>query len=440
MKKILFIIGGIVLIVLVGFGIWSLFLRGEDSIIKNVFEDEVNFGTFFDTQGSVSNVFDGNYDDLEESDFVRETRLPILRQISSEPVAGYTFFTKEFEELKNVELGTTTESSTEPEKILVDKYVFRFIERGTGHVYETVEDSLTVEKVTNTTIQKINTAIFSENNSKILFEKLSDTEEGIDSFVAEIIIPENSTSTQPYLEIQPYSIISDSFSKEPKTNNFIYLISSSYSSSIVKDNFENLTEKILVDIPLKDLLIEWGGESLALLTTKPSYDQPGYSYLLNTNTGSYKKILGEINGLTTKINSEGTKVLYSESNNNSISLNILDLETKEIKSLSLSALPEKCVFSNMDENIIYCASQNRNTTENLPDGWYKGKILFEDLIWKINTETNQTSLVYNFDSTKYGFFDAINLKLTPEDEYLTFVNKRDLSLWSLSLKELGSNF
>src|SRR3989344_6356609 len=57
--------------------------------------------------------------------------IPRLRKLSKEPVAGAVVFNT----------GTTS--------------VVRFVEKGTGNVYEATSDSLAIKRLTNTTIRKI---------------------------------------------------------------------------------------------------------------------------------------------------------------------------------------------------------------------------------------------------------------------------------------------
>lgn len=441
MKKILSIFGILILIGLLVFGAWYLFFRDQNSSTSNPFEDLTNtFNTFFDSEIKTENTFNGDYGDLEPTELTRETKMPILRQISSEPIAGYTFFTKEFEELEEVEC-VENEECPEPETKKVDKYIFRFIERTNGHISETNEDTLTVTKTTNQTTQKIYNAIFSNNGNKIVFEKLNNFNEGIDSFVGEIVEKEEVVEEEEEpvkstsLEIKPFSILTNKIINSKDKNYFAYIISTVSTSKIYLKDYKTETEKMITELPLRDLNIEWGDNNHILATTKPSSGESGYSYLINTN-GTYRKILGDLPGLTTKINGVGDKVLFSTSSNNEIGLGLLDLETGEEVYFSISTLPEKCVFSNIDEDIIYCAAPNYISQNKMPDDWYKGKVSFDDFIWRIDLEENKIDSIYSFNVLKYGSFDLINLELTNKDEYLLFENKKDLTLWSLNLKEL----
>jgi hypothetical protein len=93
---------------------------------------------------------------------------------------------------------------------------------------------------------------------------------------------------------------------------------------------------------------------------------------------------------------------------------------------SLKTLPEKCIWSEVDVNKIYCAVPKNLPTANYPDDWYKGLVSFDDNLWQIDTLTGETTLLLN----QFGF-DIINIFKTKNEDFLFFQNKKDGTLWSL---------
>jgi hypothetical protein len=361
MKKFLTVLSWIIIIAFLVFVFWFLFLRGGGTQEQQpVFEDDGGFGTFFDSSGTRNNSVVGGTEELEPQDFIRETRIPILRQLSREPVAGYTFFKKDFEVLNPI-IGTSTEESTETE----EKYVFRFIERATGHILEVPEHELTTEKITSTTVQKIYNAFFSSDGTRVVFEKLSDGGEGVDSYFGEIITNTiEEEGEDPYeevvFEVEPYSIISEFIDVSPSQNSFAYLVTGSDSSSLFVDNFEGSSKEEIFNSPIKNWLMDWGADGYIGLTTKPSSGEPGYSYIINVSTGSQTKVLDEIDGLTTKLSPSADYVLFAEADGRAIDLGVKNISTGFIDTLSIATLPEKCAFSKVDEKIVYCGAPNRS--------------------------------------------------------------------------------
>jgi hypothetical protein len=170
------------------------------------------------------------------------------------------------------------------------------------------------------------------------------------------------------------------------------------------------------------------------LTTKPAGSISGFMYFLNSQTGSFSRVLGDIKGLTTKTNSTATEVLYSDSARDTPRLYLYNLKKAESKLLPWNTFPEKCLWSNTDTKIIYCAVPKNFEAGDYPDLWYQGLTNFTDDIWRINTDTGASTLVFDIQKETNNSIDAINLQLDKNDNYLFFTNKTDLTLWSLSLK------
>jgi hypothetical protein len=83
--------------------------------------------------------------------------------------------------------------------------------------------------------------------------------------------------------------------------------------------------------------------------------------------------------------------------------------------------------------MVYCAVPSQPIKAIYPDDWYKGTISFIDKIWQSNATTGEIKLISSIVDTSDRVIDAFNLGLDPKDDFLIFMNKNDLSLWSLDL-------
>jgi hypothetical protein len=100
-----------------------------------------NFGSFFDAtpQSQNENITDSNIpvptdNTPEDTTYVA----PILRQISFEPIAGYTSYATTSTSTRTVtqKQGTSTDEITFEEEYLATTTAIRFQERATGHIYD----------------------------------------------------------------------------------------------------------------------------------------------------------------------------------------------------------------------------------------------------------------------------------------------------------------
>jgi len=355
---------------------------------------------------------------------------PTLFQLHEEAIAGSYLFKKEIGSNKDTD----------------KKTIARYIERGVGHIFETNMNNLKEERISNITRLKIYEAIWGNSGKNVIIRYLDDkNEETIRSFVItlgnteekqplefEEEIPIEITEQETEGIFLPENISGIALSEEnDKKIFYIFELNNSTVGTIY--NLENSKMAQIFQSPFTEWLPQWPNKDTITLTTKPSEKVPGFMYFLDVKTERFIKILSEINGLTTLTNLDGNKILYSESKNSWISLNIYDTEEYSSKELPLSTLPEKCIWSKVDKNIIYCAVPNNPTRGSYPDQWYQGLISFSDDIWAINIETYATERILSLTDTAREEFDVVKLQIDNEDEFITFTNKKDLSLWSIKL-------
>jgi len=96
---------------------------------------------------------------------------PRLRHISFVPTAGAVAF----------DISTSTNATT------TTTVFIRWIERATGHIFETPSESLTVNEISNTTIPKIHEALWSSDGNNVILRYLKDDQTTIRTFWAKVI-------------------------------------------------------------------------------------------------------------------------------------------------------------------------------------------------------------------------------------------------------------
>ena len=200
-------------------------------------------------------------------------------------------------------------------------------------------------------------------------------------------------------------------------------------------SFNDSSKKQIFDSPASFWNISWPKENIITFTTAPSFGDLGYLFFFDTKTGSMDRILGDVFGISTLTNGDASLVAYSKSQNNSFVLNIYDVKNKTNTDYSIPTLADKCVWSVKDVNVLYCAIPQNIVAGSYPDDWYQGLTFFSDNIWMIDTKTGTTKQIYQIGSNENVSIDAINLNISDDDQYLTFSNKTDLSLWLLKTGE-----
>lgn len=306
-----------------------------------------------------------------------------------------------------------------------------YIEKSTGHVYEVFPDGTQRSRLSNTTILRIFEVFWSYDAEKFIAEYFDEERaDGSGYLSARFLSASVSTTTDAAKGvILPQSAFEAAVS--PSEEKIFYLSSeddSAYVAGITAD-FSNKKQRQILTIPFAELNASWPAKNIIALATKPSAVAEGSLYFLNAITEDFQKILGGVNGLTALVSPSVDNVIYSQSANKAVETKILNIKERVSKDFELITLPEKCVWSGIEDFVVYCAAPKIFPRADYPDEWYQGLISFGDSIWKINVSSGETAVLLSESD-----IDAVKLFLSASEDYLFFVNKKDGTLWSLKIK------
>jgi hypothetical protein len=352
-----------------------------------------------------------------------------LKIVSEKPIAGGVFIERE-----------DPESPIKAKKLYV-----RYMERESGHIYELAFNENIPKKISNTTITRIHDSSFNNTNNTIFLRRL-DEDNNVQNIYA--ILQEKAPTTSPAALIEAVvgklsqSLLSagiKEFAVSPNRNKIFYLTEFGEDYVGTTEDFSSklgVNKKQVFSSPLREWLIQWPKDDTLFFNTKPSVSVPGFLFSQNLNKTGFTKILGDINGLTSNVSPDGKRLIYSESIEGGLKTYIYNLETRRGSVWSLATMPsEKCLWGGIGQDILYCAVPSPLPPAEYPDAWYQGIISFDDELWRVDTKTgNAELLVDRATLDRSGGVDAINLVLSPREEYLLFTNKKDSSLWQIKIK------
>lgn len=332
------------------------------------------------------------------------TDLLKLRQLSQSPVAGFISFENEKKE-----------------------NIVRYMEKSNGNIYEIGTKSATQKRITNTTIPRVYEALWLKPTS--IMVRYLDDNNIIKTFNAEIKDLEKGATEQKIEGFFLQDNIEEITSVEEK---IFYLISNSSGSQgiLSKPNGDN--KSIIFESPLKEWLISYPQKNTMTFNTKPSFAYQGSAYFFDLNKQTTTKFIQNIFGITTLNNGDKTGLLFSESINNSFSLNYFDLNKKTRSEIFPKTLPEKCIWAK-DNKVVFCGIPKDIPKGGYPDIWYQGIVSFYDDIWKIDIENNIAKRLISPKDFVNQEIDLTKPILSGDEKYLFFVNKKDSMLWSLEL-------
>jgi len=191
---------------------------------------------------------------------------------------------------------------------------------------------------------------------------------------------------------------------------------------------------IILKTRLKDLLVAWPKGTEIYLSERPSGLTPSSLYSFNPTNKAFTEIISNVYGFSVKWSLDGNKILYSKTNSGGkgTTLFVAKRNGTDAKSIGLSTFVEKCAWS-QDLRYIYCAiPKNINEAEILPDDFYKGTFLSDDDFFKINIDTDEKTKLLDNSQMK-EIYDANDVFLSPQEDYLFFINKVNGLLYSIKL-------
>lgn len=356
------------------------------------------------TTGSGDGSENGQVSETTEQLPQPETFTKRLRKISSEPVSG---------------------AGTSDNRVGT---VIRYIEKATGHIYEVETFSPKVARISNTTIPLSYEAIWGSNPNYLMARYLEDDNQTISTYSLNIKSISTTTINTTSGVIFPENVSDVSVFGE----NVFYLVEDIYSSSGFTSNFEGTRKKQVWNSDIKEFNSQFVNNRTVALTTKPHQGISGFLYLVDTDNGSVKKILGDVKGLTAIVNSDLSKILYTELDVG-VSMKVLKNSDKTVEVISPETFPEKCVWSKKNRDKLFCATPKTAIFANSLTSWYKGLVSFNDEIYTFDTINGNAEIVSDLESESGEKIDVIKPILSENEQYLIFINKIDNSLWSLDL-------
>lgn len=409
-KKIIIVTTAVlILAVLTLGGYYFFFLRNSGGNQES--ETNSGFNGLFDFGNSGGNQSAGTTTPANEVsknfDYLKK-----LRKISSEPVSGAGFSS--------------------------DKAGFqtvRYIEKATGHIFESELSGPSSERLSNVTLPRVYDAVWSFDGKSVLARYLKDDDFSVDTYSLKLqnnSAANSTTNIASSSEIKAVAFPSNIIDLSALGNSVFYLYKDGGKSVGIVTDFEGKNKKQIWNSPVYEILAQLVNEKTVALVTKPEVGVNGYLYFVNTSNGLVTKILGDIVNLTGLVSPDGKNVLAGSGSYNFYNYNISD---KSTEILSPSTFPEKCVWSRKDSNIIYCAAPTESLSGISLISWYKGLTSFSDRIWKYDTKNNSSSIVEDLINDTDESIDAIKPILSPDERFIVFINKKDGSLWSVDLSK-----
>ena len=408
------IIAFIILVLVAAAIFWFFFLKAAPIITP---EDDTTpsgfspFGT--STRGTGTGKTPGQGGGTSTSS---TSPVPVLRLLSNTPVGGYG--------------ASTTVNTT----------IIRWVDRGRGSILETTGDSLDITKLSNTLVPRIYQSQWDKSVSAFIASVIPENSTHQNTIYTEIVPQASSTSgadsgSSPF-ELKGKTLPDGitSYSISPKKDRvFFFSVQNGRGGGYISAITGGTLTQIF-DTPVTQVTTDWPEENTIVITTKGVSNENGFMYFINPKTGVWKKIAGPIPGLSAVVSHDASHALISSQGaDGTIQTDIYRVASTTLINTMVQTLADKCTWGNFYKNLVYCAVPSRSVAGSYPEDWYTGIVSFSDKIWQINATTGEVKLVSNIIGQSDRPIDGFNLSTDSKDNFLFFMNKTDLSLWSLDL-------
>ncbi len=296
----------------------------------------------------------------------------------------------------------------------------RYVERGTGHIYEIDLSGGMERQISLTTVPKTTEAVFSPDTETVVLTSYEGETKKVS--VGKIRTEKSA------LDVTELTSNAENISFRDNTD--IYF-SKTQSDQTIGYAFNSDTngQEIVFQIPLTDVTLEWGnGLEKFYVFPKAAKDLEGALYVIEKNT--LKPVSKAAPGFTAMVGDSYFVTSYIK-NNRFIAESIHgNLTTQH----GVPMFKEKCVFDTTADG-VWCGAPLDSTSPDYLSSWYKGSITSEDYIWYTDLTGDKSTLVGYLPKLSGRILDVYGMALQENGASLLFSNKIDQTLWIYRIKQ-----
>ena len=416
MKQALWIAIALVLLIGIGGSAWYVFFRPTSQLVSTL-PTSVDFGEATDREG----VSGGNEPLIDEST-TNQPFAPTQAALNSQV----------FQIAEGPIVGALLIQTTRPTTTLA-----RFIKADSGRVFDIPLDvaGALPRAVSNTTIPGLQRVLWLPGGLGALVQYES---EGVRKTLylglktPDAVLSATTTPAPTKIQYLPDNIIDLALS--PDGQSVVYLLKtvSGIDGSVARS--DGTAPKKLFSSPLSHVNISWPSNTIMLLQTRSSSDSLGAAFSIDARTGVQTPLFFA-NGINSIADRNFARIIYQSILPSGLRTTLVrDLARNRDSGLSFSPLPNKCTWSSTGTSTLYCATPLGSVPVNYFDLWNLGIAGAADTLVSYNLSTGASLLRATPGNKNVGAAsDMVELSVSPDDHYLTFVRKGERTLWGVRL-------
>lgn len=306
----------------------------------------------------------------------------------------------------------------------------RFTEAGTGTLFEIDQNGIE-KQISERQLENIAQFLWGNNGLFGVLRQISGA--GTVSNQSVAIAASGGTTSPALLSFSFLPLFTD-VAVSPVDQRFAYLLSENKNTKAIITAPGSTSKSTVWTSSFNDWRISWPEKNTLELLTKPSGQVAGSVYHVKISSGATTRILGNVPGLVSRTSADVKNIFYSTSNQGGTFSSYFYTINPSLSLVSpVQTLADKCTWATKESSVIYCGAPTLVPRGNYPDDWYKGTISFSDTFWKIDTSSLEETLLFNPEREVATAIDTEAITLSKDEKTLYVINKKDLSLWAISL-------
>ncbi|RJQ34930.1 hypothetical protein C4556_01470 [Candidatus Parcubacteria bacterium] len=410
---------GVIVLSLAGLLSWYFFLRNQGDVLRTQDEGRgagiapPSFGgiigsTYDNIVESISSLANGNSAEAP-------AQPPRLWQITKTPVAGMGFVSPEF--------GT---ASSTARNVL---YTVRFVERGTGYVFDANPASGALTRLTNTLVPRVYEAFVGINGTLIL--------RGLDEDTSFVMTSAGLATSTPTSIKEPAALSLITLPQDirelvlsPSGEEVLYLIEQSPGFSVVRSAWNGGDSERVMKVGVSGWQIRWLSDDRIILTQHTADGTSAHVYALES--GRLVPLIPGGGALTLLPRAGSPAILYGSVSGNAALAARIDEKTSAVP-IPVWTTTDKCVWAPGTELVAYCAVPRVLPSAENVRAKLRGEIYSSDTWWRIDVRAGRAESMY--DPGGNADIDVENPMIDAGGNYIAFTSARDKTLWVLRIGE-----
>ena len=320
--------------------------------------------------------------------------------------------------------------------------VARYLTGEDGHVLELPLDvpGAVPHIVSNTTIPGIERAVWTDNGNGLIVQYIDQGALASAHITLPFATTTSSLAAPVSINFLPGNVID--LAAAPASSRLAYLLPNAGGGADgYIGNTDGSNTKKVFSLPLSQLILAWPSPNTLLAYTKSASGIQGLAFSIVAKTGVVSPVLYGL-GLTATADPAFSTILYRTDNGTNATLFNEKVSTGSTATVLLSSplqaiVPETCAWGTVaTTTVTFCAAPAAALPQDYLDLWHRGEASVSDTIVAMAPTVSNVAVPVATPGTSDGGenSDIIDLSISPDTKYLSFISKDDGALWGVRLR------